>query len=274
MNLLFWNTNKKPLSGEIKSLCDCYDVDVLILAENNMQDTDLLHILNENNDNRTFIAPFNPSRRVSFYTRMRAFELVHDNNHWGSIRKLVHPLGIEILLVAVHIPSKLHLDEKEQAAISTRIANEIDKREQEQGHTHTIVIGDFNMNPFETGLVSADGFHSVMDKHIALKQNRTVLGEEKKLFYNPMWSRLGDDSEGCAGTYYYNSSNMINYFWNTFDQILIRPSLLACFNHNNLKIIDEINDIRLIKNGKISSRFSDHLPLVVKLKISKLMGDT
>lgn len=272
MNLLFWNINRKPLSSEIKSLCDCYDVDVLILAENTMQDAELLPTLNENND-RIFIAPFNPSKKISFYTRIHSFELVHDNDSWGSIRKLVHPLGIEILLVAVHIPSKLHSTENEQAFISTRIANEIDKRELEQGHTRTIVIGDFNMNPFETGLVSADGFHGVMDKHIALKERRTVFGEEKKLFYNPMWSRIGDDSEGCAGTYYYNSSNMINYFWNAFDQVLLRPSLLPCFTQHDLKVIDRIDEVSLIKNDKISDQFSDHLPLMIKLSISQLLGD-
>lgn len=271
MNLLFWNINRKPLSAEIKSLCDCYDVDVLILAENTMQDAELLPILNENND-RIFIAPHDQPKKISFYTRIHAFEQIQDDN-WGSIRKLVHPIGIEILLVAVHIQSKLHADEKEQAFISTRIANDIDKREREQGHTRTIVIGDFNMNPFETGLVSADGFHGVMDKQIALKQNRTVSGEKRKFFYNPMWSRLGDDSEGCAGTYYYDKSKMINYFWNAFDQVLIRPSLLTYFNQKNLKVIDKIGGIDLIDNGKISNQFSDHLPLMVKLTISHLMGD-
>lgn len=271
MNLLFWNVNRKPLSGEIKSLCDCYDVDVLILAENTMQDAEILPVVNEDTD-RVFIAPFNLSTKISFYTRIHDFKLV-DDYFWGSIRKIIHPIGIEILLVAVHIPSKLHSDEREQAAISTRIADEIDKREQEQGHTRTIVMGDFNMNPFEAGLVSADGFHGVMDKRIALKQSRTVLGQERKFFYNPMWSRLGDDSEGCAGTYYYNPSNMINYFWNTFDQVLLRPSLLADFTQNNLKIIDKIDDISLITNGKISNQFSDHLPIMLKLTVSQFIGD-
>ena len=271
MKLLFWNINRKPLSGEIKSLCDCYDVDVLILAENTMQDAEILPVLNEDT-NRIFIAPFNPSKKISFYTRLHAFELVHDDN-WGSIRKIIHPTGVEILLVAVHIQSKLHADEREQAFISTRIANEIDIREQEQGHTCTVVMGDFNMNPFETGLVSADGFHGVMDKRIALKQSRTVLGQERKFFYNPMWSRLGDDSEGCAGTYYYNPSNMINYFWNTFDQVLLRPSLLAGFNQDSLKVVDKINETSLINNGKISNNFSDHLPIMLKLTLSQLIGD-
>lgn len=269
MNLLFWNINRKPLEKEIKSLCDNYDVDILILAENIMKDGDFLPVLNANK-NRVFLAPFNPSSKICFYTKIHAFELVHDD-FWGSIRKLTHPIGIELLLVAVHINSKLYTEEKEQSAIATRIANEIDKRETEHGHTRTILIGDFNMNPFETGLVSADGFHGVMDKTIALKQNRKVLGEDKKYFYNPMWSRLGDDSEGCAGTYYYNSSNMTNLFWNTFDQVLIRPSLISCFDSNNLKVIHEIDSVSLLRNGKISKQFSDHLPLLIKLNVSQLI---
>jgi hypothetical protein len=108
-------------------------------------------------------------------------------------------------------------------------------------------------------------------KSIALKQERTVLGEKKKFFYNPMWSRLGDMSEGLAGTYYYNSASPTNYFWHTFDQVLIRPSLLAGFSHDDLKVIDKIGNTSLIKNGKIDKeRFSDHLPLVTTLKVSQL----
>jgi endonuclease/exonuclease/phosphatase family metal-dependent hydrolase len=263
MNLLFWNINKKPLVNEIKSLCDCYDVDILILAENEIQDKDILPILNENT-NRVFIAPSH-SKKISLYTRFHTFKSVHDDNYWGSIRKITHPSGIDLLLVAVHIPSKLYKTETEQALFVTRIANEIDKREQEQGHTRTIVIGDFNMNPFESGLINAEAFHAVMDKQIASKnQTRKVLGVERKFFYNPMWSRLGDDSEGSAGTYYYPNSD---YFWNTFDQVLLRPSLLRCFKKNNLKVIDKINETSLIKNGKVSNQFSDHLPLLIKLEI-------
>lgn len=271
MNFLFWNINKKPLANEIKSLCDFYNVDILILAENEMQDKDILPVLNENTD-RIFISPFNPSAKISFYTRIHDFHLIHDD-FWGSIRKVIHPIGIDILLVAVHLPSKLHTSENDQAFIAARIAAEIDRRESEQGHTQTIVIGDFNMNPFEIGVVSADGFHAVMDKQIALKQSRVVLGQERKYFYNPMWSRLGDDSEGQAGTYYYNSSSMSNYFWNMFDQVLLRPSLLPCFNQSNLKVIDKIGEKSLMKNSKISNQFSDHLPLLIKLNISHLLGD-
>jgi hypothetical protein len=267
MNLLFWNIKKKPLANEIKSLCDCHDIDILVLAENDMQDNYILPILNENT-NRIFIAPFNPSSKISFYTRIHDFEFIFDSPYWGGIRKVTLPNGIEVLLVAVHIKSKCRSDEKEQAALSTRINSEIDRYENQQGHTRTIVIGDFNMNPFETGMVSADGFHAVMDKQTALKNSRVIQGQERKYFYNPMWSRLGDESEGSTGTHYYNSSGIIEYFWHTLDQVLLRPSLLSFYHQNNLKVIDEINGQSLIKRGKISDKFSDHLPLFIKLTIS------
>jgi exonuclease III len=271
MNLLFWNINKKPLANEIKSLCDCHGIDILILAENQMQDKDILPILNQNT-NRFFIAPSH-SHKISFYTRFHSFELVHDDNYWGSIRKITHPIGIEFLLVAVHVSSKLHQSDNNQAFLAKRIVDEIDRRKQQQGHIRTIVMGDFNMNPFESGLINADAFHAVMDKQITLKQTRTVLGVERKFFYNPMWSRLGDDSDGSAGSYYYDNSDMNNYFWNMFDQVLLRPSLLKGFNKNNLQIIEEINGVSLIKNGKISKDFSDHLPIMIKLSIPNLIGD-
>lgn len=270
MTLLFWNINRKHLAHEIKKLCDFHEVDILILAENKMEDVEVLKTLNENTD-RIFTAPFNPSQKICFYTRYEKFELIHDDNFWGSIRKITHPLGIEFLLVAVHIQSKLHATDQEQTMIAARIAHEIDQREQEQGHTKTIVIGDFNMNPFEIGLINSDGFHAMMDQKIALKNERTVLGQSKKFFYNPMWSCLGDMSKGSAGTYYYNSSGITNYFWHTFDQVLLRPSLLDTFDFNKLQIIDNIDKLSLIKNGKISNKFSDHLPLMITLDISKLL---
>lgn len=269
MKLLFWNLKQKPLVQEVKWLCDAYDIDILILAENTLKDTDLLLALNQNSG-RTFIASSNFSRKISFYTRLHDFESIHDDQ-WGAIRKLIHPLGVEVLLIAVHIPSKMYADPYHQLAVAGKIADEIDRREQQRGHTRTVVIGDFNMNPFEAGLVSSEGFHGVMDKRIAQKQTRKVLRQQKKFFYNPMWSRLGDDSEGSAGTYYYNSSAPVNYYWHTFDQVLIRPALLPCFDQSNLRIIDKIDRINLIKNGKISNQTSDHLPIMIELMLSRIM---
>ncbi len=62
------------------------------------------------------------------------------------------------------------------------------------GHRNTVVIGDLNVNPFEDALTAADGLQGVMDRAVAARPARTVQGHAWDYFYNPMWSRLGDDS--------------------------------------------------------------------------------
>ncbi len=98
-------------------------------------------------------------------------------------------------------------------------------------------MGDFNINPFENGVVSARGFHAVMDRNIASKGSREVQGKDCKYFYNPMWRLLGDDTNGSLGTYFYYKSGYISFFWNAFDQVLLRPSLLDYFKSEDVSII-------------------------------------
>jgi hypothetical protein len=82
------------------------------------------------------------------------------------------------------------------------------------------------VNPFEDALTAADGLQGVMDKQVAARPARTVRGRVWDYFYNPMWSRLGDDSPGPPGTFWRAGSGLVNHFWNTFDQVLLRPGLL------------------------------------------------
>ena len=55
------------------------------------------------------------------------------------------------------------------------------------------------MNPFEGPMIGADMLHGIMDKSIAKAERRTVMGREYQYFYNPMWSRMGDDFGRAAG---------------------------------------------------------------------------
>ena len=105
-----------------------------------------------------------------------------------------------------------------------------------------------------------------MDRNIANKVSRKVDGEIYKYFYNPMWRLMGDDSNDFLGTYYYRAGS-ISYFWNTFDQVLLRHSLLGNFNSKNVSIISRIRHRNLIVNNKIDKFFSDHLPIIIKLDI-------
>jgi hypothetical protein len=165
------------------------------------------------------------------------------------------------------------MKENDQTLNAVRVADLIRKAEDQVGHMKTLVIGDFNMNPFEVGLVGSDCFHAVMDQNIAKKRSRTVQGQNRAYFYNPMWGFMGDSSPGPSGTYYYSNSEYVNYFWNTFDQVLLRPNLLDAFSKENLAVISKIGDRDLIVNQKILSMSSDHLPIMISLSIEGMIDN-
>ncbi len=124
------------------------------------------------------------------------------------------------------------------------------------------------MNPFEHGMVAASGLHSVMSRETAKRETRVVQGREYPFFYNPMWGHLGDRMSTTAGSYYYENAEHVNYFWNLFDQVLIRPELAIRFDSSDLKIVTAIGEGSLVRtDGRPDkNRFSDHLPVVFDLE--------
>lgn len=53
-----------------------------------------------------------------------------------------------------------------------------------------------------------------------------------------MWSLHGDIGNNVTGSYYYKNAELVNYHWNVFDQVLIRPSLIDNFEKHSLKFVD------------------------------------
>jgi len=107
----------------------------------------------------------------------------------------------------------------------------------------------------------------VMDRRIASAGSRKVRGKDHMFFYNPMWSKFGDAGAAPPGTYFYRDGSDVNYFWNMFDQVLVRPSLLGSLPNDSVNIVTRIGDMDLLTDrGRPNSRVaSDHLPIVCKL---------
>lgn len=266
VTFLFWNLRGKPLQNYLSTLVREHDVDVLILAECEIDDFTLITTLTnyEPEEDKYEI------KRIKIFTRFsREFIKPVYDDEYVAIRNIQLPTGNDVLLVASHLPSKLYQSDIDQSFFAARVAQLIKEMEELVGHSQTVVVGDLNMNPFESGVVSADAFHAVMSKAIALRNTRVVVGQERKFFYNPMWSRFGDGSLGPSGTYYYNSGTMVNYFWNIFDQVLLRPELLPFFNDDDLEILISVGDLSLLTaKGLPNARdFSDHLPILFRLSV-------
>lgn len=123
------------------------------------------------------------------------------------------------------------------------------------------------MNPFEAGIVGAIGLHAVMSQSIARKGSRKIQGTDYPFFYNPMWGHFGDRNAGPDGTYYYQRAEQVNYFWNIFDQVLIRPELIDVFAKDELQILDHdgVESLVTPQNIPDSVNSSDHLPILFRL---------
>lgn len=265
---LFWNLNRKPLLSLVAELAGRRRVDIVILAECSDEPRSVLQALNGSGDG-AFHYPRSVCERVRVFTRFsRQFLVPRSESERVSIRRLSLPARSEVLLAMAHLPSKLHWSDASQSFECTELAREIARIEDEAGHRRTLLVGDLNMNPFESGVVAAGGLNAVMARHVASRGERTVQGRSYRYFYNPMWNYFGDMSNGPSGTYFYDGSEHVVYHWNIFDQVLLRPQLSAGLKRDEIEIVGSVGTRSLVRPDGTpdANECSDHLPVVFSLE--------
>jgi hypothetical protein len=249
---LFWNINRKPVADVVAELAENYRIDVVMLAESVIAKRRLLATLNSAAGNGFHLST-GVSKGITVLTRFSREFLrpVFESDHI-SISRVKLPARLELLLAAVHLPSKLHWSDESQSFECVELARRISEEEDRAKHQRTVLVGDMNMNPFEPGMVSSVGLNAVTSRRIAERVTRTVQGREYRLFYNPMWGHLGDVRSDTAGSYFYDSAEHVNYFWNVYDQVLLRPELAKRFNSDQLSIVKSVGTRSLVARGRPS----------------------
>jgi len=273
MNFLFWNTAQKDLSSDVAKLVAERGADFVILAEAEEHAASYLIALNKQRQSGMFgLAPafVADGSRLRVFSRLPAGEIVPAaTDHTCSVYH-VHPAGgLSFILACVHLPSAMHMPHDDRAQLAICTARLIAEAEQSAGHARTLVIGDFNMNPFEAGMIGSEGFHAVLDRRIAATGGRKVQGRSRRFFYNPMWRFMNDDRLSMCGSHFYRKSAPLCHFWNTFDQVLIRPDLLPVFADPGLALVESIGGKSLLDaRGRPNKlRHSDHLPVHLNLNL-------
>lgn len=267
MNFAFWNAGRNESPTVVSDLVHERKIEFLALAEIGFSPETLC---------QDYVSRFGSalyrlgpaSNRIDLYTTRDPanFRPLLDTRH-ASFREFIPAIGGPILLGACHLRSKASSSDADQSERATELYRRITEQEEQLGHSRTVLFGDFNMNPFEQALISARAFHAVMDRRQASKNARVVDEIQRRYFYNPMWHLMGNRDNDARGTYFHDSSDAHNYFWNTFDQVLVRPDLLDQFDDESLEIVESVVGTSLLKDGdaKIGSKYSDHLPLFFKI---------
>src|ERR1035441_2273436 len=162
---LCWNLNRRPLQQFVAELARSRNVDVLILLECAIGIADLLFALNEDATPIFHYAenPAGSSDEIKIFTRFSTEFLrpVRDARRL-TIRHLVFPARTDVILAAVHFRSKLNWIDTSQYLECTELRRTIAEVETLVGHSQTILAGDLNMNPFEAGVVAANGLNATM----------------------------------------------------------------------------------------------------------------
>ena len=265
--IAFWNLARKRRLETLVSFINSYGVEILVVAEQDFRPSELMSAYAQR-FGRTLFESVRVAKRIRVYSTFpdNLFHSLVDDS-FISIKEYIPRVGNRILIVGVHFPSKLARQDVDYISLSARVSRQIAEFETRAGHDRTVLIGDFNMNPFEHGMSNADGFHGVMDRRIAAKGSRTVDGEMRRFFYNPMWKVMGDSSAPALGTYYKDVGRYVNHYWHTFDQVLLRPSLLEFFREGDLRLVHTVGSTSLLRQDGpgLDETVSDHLPLVLKL---------
>lgn len=145
--------NRKPIADVAAAIAIEQHSDVVVLAESG--------------DPVTLLKQFNPElgrasggyhlaegncQAITVLTRFSSQLVVPTwESERVSIRRLRLPAREELLMCAVHLPSKMYSRDDDQRARCFELARQIAEAEDRAGHRRSVLLGDFNMNPFESG---------------------------------------------------------------------------------------------------------------------------
>ncbi|MFN7922709.1 MAG: hypothetical protein U0Q16_21570 [Bryobacteraceae bacterium] len=272
VTFLFWNVAKNDLVDPVVALAIEHSVDLVLLAEPGGLNLNRALVALNQTSQRTYHLSESGSKHFAVLTRfertwLRLVRPEGGDSRW-TLRSLRIPTRPSLLLAGVHLPSKLHFTSDDQYAIARALAAEISRHEHLARHTRTVVLGDFNMDPFEPGMQACDAMHGVLSRReVELRGGkREWRGREHDMFFNPMWAHQGERDGAPPGTYYYPSGGVCVQYWHTFDQLLVRPGIMSGLL--DVRVLASAGDVSLLdeKGRPDRAAFSDHLPLLFRLR--------
>jgi len=208
LKFLYWNINNKssPFEDEVRRLVDDNGIDVLILSENeNIPASTVLG----NDFNAVDLKLDNGAKKwvQVFYKTSVSYRITHHSEYTeledeggnGTVfPKKVNRIQVfkisggvvDTYLACVHFPSKLHHDEITHLQLVPNYKDKVHSLT--QNSKRLFIVGDFNMNPFDYGMVEPTGFYAHNHRELVSVETHKRLGDHRTLYYNPSWTLLGD----------------------------------------------------------------------------------
>lgn len=262
--IIFWNVKKKDLTSFVCAIAASTNADVIVLNENSVPSIETLKALQKNVSKDFYYPSTSSERRFHCFCRNHKLDMSEVHN---GLRTSVRKFQIgqnKILLVLVHGVDIRNYDPETRQSFAQSLADEMRLVKEQQRTNKLILLGDFNMNPYDRGMNLAAGLNAMMTKSCVERGSRRHIDTDYDFYYNPMWSLFGDNTDGPAGTVY-DTSNQGPYGWSMLDQVVINHSIIRLFE--NVKILTEAGTESLMnkKGHPDADNASDHFPILVNL---------
>jgi hypothetical protein len=266
--VLFWNVKKRDLSPIVCALVKSTKADVIVLNEPPTTIGTTLDLLKHEVSNDFHVPVSATENRFHLFCRHPGLDLTEIHAGFRTSFRRMRLGEDRLILALIHGVDVRNYDSDARLSFAHELATEISFVNIQHATNRLVLLGDFNMNPYERSMNLAAGLNAMMTRDCVRAGTRKHLKKEYELYYNPMWSLFGDNTDGPPGTVY-DVSNQGPYGWSMFDQVLFNHSIVDLFE--KVQILDEAGIYRLTDDrGRPDKKnASDHLPILVSLKGTK-----
>lgn len=261
MNIIYWNTHKIGSLDPIIDICKTESPDIFFLSE--IEDATIQASIKKiSKINYTQI--INPGcERVKILAKNSInINLSFQNKFYSS---LIIP-ELDLNIISVHLPSQMFQHLKSLKEFIRDFRSEIDINIGKSDEENIVIIGDFNVNPFDEAMIDFDGFSAT--NSTITRSKITHLGKTKEIYYNPTWKLYGDNI--FPGTKYFRRPSGSSYDileHHFLDQVVISRKLLSNLKSEEIKTIIKSKKYIFKEVGKNIIQESDHLPLSYTLNL-------
>lgn len=278
MKVLFWNIGDKVIKpykfDVLKAVMNTESPEILCLAEGpkSILKTKELEAFLEGMNYKVYYSPTFYSQpvidRKYKWTRLglkvyysancqpdSKFEFIHQKVDGRIIFFRFKYKQFDYSLFLVHAPSKMS-DDMDHASFIVELHQLIKSKNRQYEKDNTIILGDFNVEPWEKGLQKKRYVYSLFYKKIAdFYKNST----SQNLYFCPALEYIQNSKD----------ANLIGTFYNEKHIGLLDFPLLSLgsnYHDFEFKIITEIGKLQLFNKKKAIIHDFDHLPITLKLK--------
>ncbi len=257
MNILFWNLKNNSIAEYIVKCLEENNIDIAVFSEHKGVDFGKL----SKSSCYDYIEGMGGCEKIVMLVKPQITVEIKQEQSRYALYYITEGTS-RYILAGVHLQDRRNTDAATRIACIGRLVNDIKNVERRCKCKNTIIIGDFNANPYDDELLQMNAFNAVLFKEVIQKsETRTVDGISYRRFYNPTINFISEDTKNYGSFYYTEGSR--SPVWHCIDQVLVSKALVDSIE--SMRYLKAIGAKSLIKSVRPDDQISDHLPLLVKI---------